>query len=120
MKQKFKKPTKVKQQSAYQTNSALSMESLNISPVGNEKLVVVTDISTEDLKAKLDSMIDRIDDGEYKWKFIVCLNAFKRRNRSITHVEIHIEGLSYPCNHCGKVSRSSSALAVHISTFHKR
>ena len=62
MKQKFKKPTKVKQQSAYQTNSALSMESQSISPVNNGKLIVATNISTEDLKVKLDSMIDCVDD----------------------------------------------------------
>ena len=52
MKQKFKTPTKVKQESAYKTNSSLSMESHNISPVGNGKLVVATHISTEDHKVK--------------------------------------------------------------------
>ena len=50
MKQKCKTPTKVKQESGYKTNSSLSMESQNIPPVNNGKLVVATNISTEDHK----------------------------------------------------------------------
>ena len=36
------------------------------------------------------------------------------------HLETHLEGLSYPCQACGKTFRSKNSLNCHVSTFHRR
>ena len=35
------------------------------------------------------------------------------------HVEKHIDGLSYPCEKCGKVSKSKSGLKMHMVNYHR-
>ena len=89
-------------------------------PIDYEKLVVSGETSFEDLKLKLDSMLERCDDGENKWKCVVCgkMSSYKAHMRS--HVERHIKGLSYPCNQCGKVFRSNNSLSTHVYTFHRK
>ena len=118
------RPPKIKQESSYEfTNlkESFATESLvSPVPVETKKVIVSADISTEDLKAKIDSMMERVDYGEYKWKCIVCGKASIKKAHTTAHIEIHIKGLSYPCNQCGKVSRSSGALASHISAFHRK
>ena len=38
-----------------------------------------------------------------------------------THIEAnHIEGISHPCNSCGKIFRSRPSLRTHKSSFHKQ
>ena len=71
-------------------------------PIDYENLVVSGETSFEDLKLKLDSMLERCDDGENKWKCVVCgkMSSYKAHMRS--HVEKHIKGLSYPCNQWGR------------------
>ena len=70
-------------------------------------------------------MMERADDGENNWKCTVCGKAMKGRDSLVklhmrSHIETHIEGLSYPCNECGKVSKSSNALNVHVSRNHRK
>ena len=76
-----------------------------------------------DLRAQLDSMMEKVDDGENKWKCKVCGKATRGRyavakSDMRRHIETHMEGLSYPCNHCGQFSRSSQALKMHIVRHH--
>ena len=87
-----------------------------------DKIRVDGDSSMEDLKLKLDSMMEKVYDGVYTWKCTVCGKGTKevaRRNMR-THTETHIEGLSYPCNQCDVVSRSSNSLNVHVSRHHRK
>ena len=83
------------------------------------KLVVAADTSIEDFRTKLDSMMERVDDGEYKWNCIVCGKVSKKISHARSHVETHIEGLSYPCNKCGTIRRTSDGLRSHISKCRK-
>ena len=75
------------------------------------KLVVPLDAYKEDLKAQLESMMVKAEDGEFKWICKVCGKSVQGKNwghaksNMRVHIETHIEGLSYPCNQCGKVSR---------------
>ena len=84
----------------------------NLSVPGNAgKLVVPLDANKEDLKAQLESMMVKAEDGEFKWICKVCGKSVQGKNwghaksNMRVHIETHIEGLSYPCNQCGKVSR---------------
>ena len=71
-----------------------------------------------DLEGKISSMMESINDGEYRWKCTVCGKLGKKRQTTSRHVESHLEGVSHPCNLCDKVSRSSNALRVHIQSYH--
>ena len=113
------RPPKIKRESSYEFTNL--MESFTTeSLVSHVPVIVPAEISAEDLKAKIDSMMKRVDYGEYKWKCIVCGKASVKKAHTTAHIEIHITGLSYPCNQCGKASRSSGALASHISAFHRK
>ena len=72
-------------------------------PVDAGNLMSPLDTNKEEFKVKLDSMMVKAENGEYYCK--VCGKASKNRGHIREHVETHIEGLSYPCNQCGKVSR---------------
>ena len=80
-------------------------------------------LTKEDLNAKLMSLIERVNDGISNLRCTVCGKTTKVGS-SIQdmkrHTETHIEGASYPCNQCGKVSRSSNALKSHVTAFHRK
>ena len=87
------------------------------------KMLVAADTTMEYLRVKLDSMMEEHDDGENKWKCTVCGKATKgndARRDMRRHIETHMEGLAYPCNQCGKVSRSSNALKAHMTSYHRK
>ena len=73
--------------------------------------------TNEELDEKIRSMMTR-SDGQ--WHCNVCGKAGKTNQVIIFHIEAkHIEGVSHPCNQCGKMFRSRPSLAVHISNIHK-
>ena len=71
--------------------------------------------SKEELATKVSSMMERVtgEDGTNMWKCTVCGKTAKHKPGVSRHVEIHIEGLSFPCNICEQVFSSSSALRRH-------
>ena len=75
--------------------------------------------SKEDLSGQINSMMEKITGGNYKWKCTVCGKMTKQKQDISRHIETHIEGASYPCNLCGVVKRSSNALNLHTSRYHK-
>ena len=82
-------------------------------------MVVAVDANVKD---QINSMIESSYDGKIVAKCTVCGKENKgkdARKDMRRHIETHIEGVSYPCNQCGKVSRSSNALNTHISNFHR-
>ena len=79
-----------------------------------------TSIEKEDIKAQIDSMMERVTDQDYKYKCSVCGKTGIDKTVISRHVETHIDGLSYPCNQCGKISRSSNGLQAHISRKHRK
>ena len=104
-----------------ETDSITTFEDHTVVPVDASKLVGT---NKENLKAQLDSMMVKAEDGEIKWICTACGKTTKGTNwgnaksRMREHIETHIAGLSYPCSKCGKVSRTSSALRGHISANH--
>ena len=47
------------------------------------KILVAADTTMEDLRVKLDSMMERVDDGEFKWKCTVCGKETKGNSLAI-------------------------------------
>ena len=52
------------------------------------------------------------------WTCTVCGKNAKTPYLIKRHAEIHIEGVSHPCGHCGKIFRSRNNLQVHIFRNH--
>ena len=118
----------LKQEHITQPDITKDKDSFTTSTVVNHPMVQVDEIvvdgnsSMDDFKLKLDSMMEKVDDGVYTWKCTVCGKGTKevaRRNMR-SHIETHIEGLSYPCSQCDVVSRSRNSLNVHVSRHHRK
>ena len=89
-------------------------------PIDAEKTMVTVDPTMEDVKAKIYSMMEKFSEGPYNWKCTVCGKPSKDRANMARHIESHIDGVSYPCNKCGKISRSATALQLHTSRNHNQ
>ena len=95
----------------------------SIVPVDASKTLVAADDSKEDMKSKLDSMIERVDGRDNMLKYTVCGKETKGvYAKTILRqlIETHIEGLSYPCNRCDIVSKTNNALKVHVFRNHRK
>ena len=70
-----------------------------------------------EVNEKINQSFEKVDSGVFK-----CLLCGKVSKQSIAikrHVETHLEGLSYPCQQCGKTFRSEHVLRSHVSQKHK-
>ena len=79
-----------------------------------------TNADIDGLKVQINSMMEHVSEGESKWKCNVCGKTAKTKQDIGRHIESHIEGISYPCNQCGTVSRSSNSHKTHISQKHRK
>ena len=79
--------------------------------------------TTENIEAQKMSMIEKVEDGISNWRCIECGKMTKigtQLKDMKRHTGTHLTGVSYPCNQCGKSSRSSHALTVHMSAYHRK
>ena len=72
---------------------------------------------SSDVIKTVDELI--MKDGEL-WKCQSCGKAAKSNSQIRKHVEIHIEGLSFPCQQCSNTFRSRTLLANHKHNEHNR
>ena len=100
--------------------SIVSWEQHAIVSIEDRKMALIPVQKIENIAAQIESMIEPVHGEEFKWKCKVCGKGFKVKRDMARHVETHIEGMSYPCNQCGKISRSSHALITHVSAYHKQ
>ena len=99
------------------------VESNTMVVADGDKLLVAADSTIEDVRIKLDSLMERAEGRENIWKCTVCGKETKgngARKNMRGHIETHMEGLSYSCRQCDKVSRSSNALNMHVFRIHKK
>ena len=69
-----------------------------------------------ELDKKIEEFITRQLDGTYQCT--TCGKISKAKKDIKEHVEVHFDGLSFPCRYCDKSLRSRASLRVHISTLH--
>ena len=72
--------------------------------------------SMEELDQKVEESYSKDSDGFYSCHY--CAKSFKLRGHIKEHVEIHFEGLSFPCTHCDSILRSRSSLRQHTKKKH--
>ena len=97
-------------------------KSKDLSSTDSLVMSVYGDLTKEDIEAKKMSMIERVVDGISNWRCSVCGKTTIKGSKiqeMKRHTETHLEGALYPCSQCGKVSRTSNGLLVHISKHHK-
>ena len=89
-----------------------------MTPKQNNKIIVNSDKFTdiEELDAKIMEHIEKVSGG--KWMCNICERIMNSRADVRRHVEIHFDGLSFPCPHCTKVAKTSNSLRKHISRYH--
>jgi len=54
------------------------------------------------------------------WHCKRCGKITKNKYNIKSHIETHVEGVSYPCDHCGKLFRSRNSLQKHVSVKHRQ
>ena len=63
-------------------------------------------------------MFERQPDGKFVCH--LCGQTTIRKTHALEHAEVHMEGLSYPCEYCEKQFRSRGSLRKHIRNQHKQ
>ena len=90
-------------------------------PTDLGKVILSVDANTGDFNLQIETMMIKICDGEFNWKCAVCGKRTKGSTTQMKrHVEIHLDGLSYSCTHCGKVCKSRTILTKHISLNYRK
>ena len=80
-------------------------------PENREMAIVNPNASHEELDAKINTMITNYLG---QWSCLQCGKVDKKKSNLINHIEgKHIEGITHPCNQCGKLFRYSNS---HVST----
>ena len=78
--------------------------------------VVQGESNEEDLKQTKRDMIAK-ENGSFRC--VVCQRVMKDYTNSLKHVEKHIEGLSFNCQHCKKQFRYKTWLYKHAIIYHR-
>jgi len=73
--------------------------------------------SLDELNQRIEEEIIREADGLFRCA--KCLRTSNRKYNLIEHIETHFEGLSFPCQLCGKDFRSRNNLRKHGITQHR-
>ena len=66
--------------------------------------------SIEDLDMYIEQQIMK---AEYGSKCKICNKSFRFKAHTKEHIEIHIDGLAFDCNMCGRTKRTRRALRTH-------
>ena len=84
----------------------------------NSKVVINSGEFTniEELDAKI---LEHVEREGSKWKCNICNKVMRCQSYIKEHIEIHFDGLAFPCPDCGAIQRSRSSLRCHILRKHR-
>jgi len=105
----------VSYQKKEEVNSSLLRESTT-TLLQQETTIATTDGSNVTQTNNYDELITKCELG---WKCNYCGKITTTKTNMKLHVEIHIEGLSFPCKSCSMSFRSRNHLNVHKNRAHK-
>ena len=72
----------------------------------------------ESIEARISENLQKDEDGTFSCR--LCGKAGVKLSRNMkNHIETHLEGLSFPCDHCGKTFRLRNTLDCHKSRHHR-
>ena len=99
----------------------LKKNSLNVNLKTSAKLFKDSELKPQNtlIKEETAQMVEKLYENQNGvWVCLKCAYTSKQRGHLREHVEKHIEGLEYSCNHCGKISRSSHTFRDHLRKKH--
>ena len=59
------------------------------------------------------------DSENRAWQCNVCWMTNKDKARVRAHAEVHFKGFVHLCPHCGTEKKTSTALRMHVISYHK-
>ena len=66
-------------------------------------------------------MVEAFDEeGVKQYECLVCHKKHKEKPKIKMHIETHLEGFSHTCKFCGKVTKTTGALQLHVYRQHTR
>ena len=80
---------------------------------------VLVPISSEDVSEVENAIEQHLEKVDGTWKCKLCGKTAIKKQHMQNHIETHLEGLSFPCDLCGKTLRSRNALFIHNTRYHK-
>ena len=84
-----------------------------------EKVIIpVSSMEMSELDTKVNQHWAKCDDGSYSCT--LCGKNMARKDHIRKHIEIHLDGISIPCNVCEKAFRSKNSLQKHKYVYHKQ
>ena len=118
----FSNDTKVETKSKLKKLNLKTIEKVEYNTKKYDRTVsVVTNGDTniyEEAKRAVDDLI--IKESDNCWVCSVCNKSSKTNSDMRRHAEVHIEGLSFPCQLCGDTFRSRTKLVNHKQTKHRK
>ena len=87
-------------------------------PKADRSVAVVSSASNVEAKVAVDDLVEKTENG-YMCKACGKISTSRVSSDIRRHAEIHIEGLSFDCQLCGKTFRSRNLLNTHKSAQHK-
>ena len=85
-----------------------------------EKVMTLTSVNynnIEELDCNLEETFVKQPDGKFQCN--PCGRISRDKTNAKEHAEVHVEGLSFPCQFCDKTFRSRPAFRMHIQRNHK-
>ena len=87
-----------------------------------DKVLVPTSEDVSEVKERVKQYMEKATNG--KFRCTICGKeavgeAKNAKTNLMNHVETHLEGLSFPCQLCGKTFRSRNAFNIHKTRFHR-
>ena len=87
---------------------------------------IISNTEMKDVVSMMNDNLEELDGGHFRCKIcgkdsagMTKTHKSDRRKNMKSHIETHVEGLSFSCSFCGKEFRSKNSLSVHKSIFHK-
>ena len=116
-----KEETLMEQVSYVQSNLPMKQEKRYTKELAMIDKVVVP-LTSEDLSEienTVNQYIEKSDDGKHKCTLCGKVEKSGHIRHLKNHIETHLEGLSFPCQLCGKTFRSRNAFNAHKTRNHK-
>lgn len=102
---------------AFPQSKSRNYEKYNPEKAESKFTMAVNSENETEVEEKINSNIVQNEDG--KLACGLCGKTATTRQNIKSHIQTHMDGLSYPCNSCEKTFRSSMARRMHIHRNHK-